>query len=53
VGQAEAIGSVTIVWHDCANATLTYDLDPPGVTGEIALQRIVADNAKYCEAYQP
>ena len=53
VGQAEAIGSVTIVWHDCANATLTYDLDPPGVTGEIQLQRIVADNAKYCEAYQP
>jgi len=53
VPPATAIGTITIVWHDCESATLTYELDPPGVTGEIPLQRIVSDNAKYCEAYQP
>jgi len=53
VAAAVPIGSITIVWHDCNNATLSYDLDPPGVTGEIEIRRIVADNAKYCEAYQP
>jgi hypothetical protein len=53
VGTPTAIGTVAIVWHDCANATLTYDFDPPGVSGEVELQRIVADNASYCEAYQP
>ena len=53
VGAAVPIGSVTIVWHDCAHATLTYDIDPPNVSGQIEIQRVVSDNAKYCEAYQP
>jgi hypothetical protein len=53
VGAPASIGSITIVWHDCENATLSYDLDPPGVSGEIEIRRIVADNVKYCEAYQP
>jgi len=53
VGPGVPIGSITIVWHDCENATLSYDLDPPGVTGEIEIRRIVTDNVKYCEAYQP
>lgn len=53
VGTPVAIGSITIVWHDCNNATLSYDLDPPGVTGEIEITRVVDDNVKYCEAYQP
>jgi hypothetical protein len=48
-----AIGTITIVWHDCSSATLTYNLDPPGVSGEVELERIVTDNAAYCEAYQP
>ena len=47
------IGTGTIVWHDCGHATLTYNLDPPGVTGTVELQRIATDNAAYCEAYQP
>lgn len=47
------IGTIDIVWHDCENATLSYDLTPPGVSGEIAIERVVPDNAKYCEAYQP
>jgi hypothetical protein len=53
VAPAVPIGSITVVWHDCENATLTYDFDPPGVTGEVDIQRIVPDNAQYCEAYQP
>jgi hypothetical protein len=53
VPPAAPIGTITIVWHDCENATLTYDFDPPGVTGEVDLQRIAPDNAQYCEAYQP
>ena len=53
VGDPTPIGSITIVWHDCDSATLSYDLDPPGVSGTIELQRIVDDNAAYCEAYQP
>jgi len=53
VGAGVPIGSITIVWHDCENATLSYNLDPPGVSGEIEIRRIVSDNVKYCEAYQP
>jgi hypothetical protein len=53
VATPTPIGSITIVWHDCEHATLSYDLDPPGVTGEIEISRVVTDNIKYCEAYQP
>jgi len=53
VAAAVPIGSITIVWHDCENATLTYDIDPPGVSGVIEIQRIIPDGVKYCEAYQP
>jgi len=44
------LGTITIVWHDCEHATLTYDIDPPGVSGEIELRRIVPDNVALCEA---
>jgi hypothetical protein len=53
VAPGVPIGSITIVWHDCEKATLTYDFDTPDVSGEIEIQRIVLDNARYCEAYQP
>jgi len=53
VSPAVPIGTITIVWHDCGHATLTYDFDPPNVSGSIEIQRVVGDNAKYCEAYQP
>jgi hypothetical protein len=53
VSPAVPIGTIEIVWHDCENATVSYDLDPPGVRGEIEIQRVVNDNAAYCEAYQP
>jgi hypothetical protein len=53
VAAGVPIGSITIVWHDCENATLTYDIDPPDVSGVIEIQRIVLDSVKYCEAFQP
>jgi len=46
----DPIGTITIVWHDCESATLTYDIDPPEVQGQIELRRIVPDNAVLCEA---
>ena len=46
------IGTVTIVWSDCENGLLTYDIDPPGVSGEIPIKRIVLDNVALCEVLQ-
>ncbi len=43
------IGTMTITWHDCENATLTYDIEPPAVMGTIELSRIVDDNVALCE----
>ncbi len=43
-------GTLTIVWSDCENGVLTYDIDPPGVMGEIPIKRIVADNVALCQA---
>jgi len=44
------IGTISIIWHDCKSATLTYDIDPPGVQGVIPITRIVPDNETLCEA---
>ena len=41
--------SLRHVWNDCENATLSYDIDPPGVMGTIELQRITPDNVVLCE----
>ncbi len=46
----DPIGTITIVWSDCENGVLTYDIDPPGVSGEIPIKRIVPDNVALCEA---
>jgi len=45
----DPIGTITIVWHDCEKATLSYEIDPPGVVGEIPLTRIVPDKVALCE----
>lgn len=45
----ESIGTISVIWHDCENATLSYDIDPPGVTGVIELRRITPDNVSLCE----
>jgi hypothetical protein len=45
------IGTITIVWQDCEHATLTYEIDPPGVMGAIPITRVAPDNVALCEAY--
>ena len=42
-------GTMTITWHNCNSATLTYDIPSAG-QGDIELQRIVTDNVALCEA---
>jgi len=42
-------GTMTVTWHDCSNATLTYDIPTAG-QGEIPLVRIVDDNVALCES---
>lgn len=43
-------GTVTIQFHDCNAATLTYNLFAVGETGEIPIRRLTTDNVALCEA---
>jgi glucose/arabinose dehydrogenase len=51
VDQGDPVGTMTIQWHDCSSATLTYDIELAG-QGSIPLQRIVTDNIPLCEMLQ-
>ena len=42
-------GTITIVFHDCNNATLTYDIPSLGLMGTIELTRLTEDNLALCE----
>ena len=44
----EPIGTIIVSWQDCTQATLSYDITPPGVTGKIHLERITPDNVELC-----
>ena len=46
----DPIGAITVTWTDCDHAVLRYDIDPPGVSGEIPLVRVASDNSALCEA---
>lgn len=50
---ANSYGTIVIEFHDCASATLTYDLFAIGESGTIPIQRIVPDNNELCEALLP
>lgn len=43
-------GTIMIQFHDCDNATLTYNLPEIGKMGTIELTRIVKENIVLCEA---
>ncbi len=43
------IGTMTIVFHDCSNATATYSIPALGLMNTIPLIRIVGDNVALCE----
>ena len=53
VPPPEKVGTITIVWTGCNEGLLSYDLDLPGLSGDIAIERIVLDNVPACEAAQP
>jgi plastocyanin len=48
-GAAVAIGTMTIVFHDCGSATASYSIPGLGLMNTIPLVRIVADNIALCE----
>lgn len=43
-------GTMTIEFADCTEALVTYEIDSPGVSGEIPIQRVADDNVALCEA---
>lgn len=49
VGPPVEEGAMTIQWHDCSSATLSYDLNTAG-QGVIPLTRVAPDNEPLCEA---
>lgn len=48
--QQAGYGTVTVVFHGCRCATLTYSFPTLDLMGEIPLQRISNDNVALCEA---
>jgi plastocyanin len=48
-GQPVPIGTMTMVFHDCASATAEYSIPGIGVSNTIPLVRIVGDNIPLCE----
>ncbi len=47
------IGTITIKWTSCNSGILSYDIPSLGLSGDIAIVRIVEDNVPVCEAGQP
>jgi hypothetical protein len=41
-------GSITVEFHDCKNATVSYQLTASGESGSFTMIRILNDNASYC-----
>jgi hypothetical protein len=48
-GAGVAIGTMTITFHSCQNATATYSIPSLGLMNTIVLIRIVPDNIPLCE----
>jgi glucose/arabinose dehydrogenase len=52
VGPPVQVGTMTITWSDCEAGLVSYDIPSLGLSGEIPVERIVADNVAFCEALQ-
>lgn len=50
VTDPDGIGTMTIVFSDCSEATATYDMPTLNLSGEIPIQRIASDNVALCES---
>ena len=53
VDSPVTVGTITIVWTDCNEGLLSYNLTTPDISGEIPIERIVLDNVPACQAAQP
>ena len=47
---SDPIGSITIVWRNCKNGTLTYDIPSLELMNSIQISRVAPDNVALCEA---
>lgn len=47
---SDPIGSITIVWRNCKNGTLTYDIPSLELMNSIQISRVALDNVALCEA---
>jgi peptidyl-prolyl cis-trans isomerase A (cyclophilin A) len=47
--SSSIVGSVSVTFTDCGNATLSYALNDSGLVNEIPLQRISGANIDFCE----
>lgn len=50
--QTPNYGTVTITFHNCNMATLTYNFPSLGLSGQLSLTRVVPDNVALCQALQ-
>jgi endonuclease I len=50
VGTPVQDGTVELIFSGCNSGTVVYDIPSAGLTGEIAIQRIVLDNVALCES---
>ena len=48
--QTPGYGTITIVFNNCNEAILTYDIPSLGLTGQMTLTRVLTDNVPLCEA---
>lgn len=48
--QQAGYGTITIVFNNCNQATLTYNFPSLGLSGQITLTRVLTDNVSLCEA---
>lgn len=48
--QDTGFGGMVLEFSDCGNGTLAYDFPSLGLSGEFAIERVVASNAALCEA---
>jgi plastocyanin len=51
VEQTPGYGTMMIVFHDCSNATLTYNFPQLSLSGSIELTRITPDLVALCDAF--
>jgi hypothetical protein len=50
VGPPKNQGRMQVHFTGCSEGDVRYDIPSPGPQGEVLIQRIVQDNAPFCES---